>query len=94
MNLALIPILRHRACKQQGKLCFYCARPMTKPTAEHLKARHEGGPDTAKNIVAACSYCNHRRHQDRRCRAMGVDTYRWFSLLEAEAGVIGPPDAG
>ncbi len=31
-------------------------------TAEHLLARKDGGPDTAANIVAACRFCNSRRH--------------------------------
>ena len=31
-------------------------------TAEHLHARCEGGPDRIDNIVAACKYCNTRRH--------------------------------
>lgn len=31
-------------------------------TAEHLQARCEGGADKASNIVAACRYCNSRRH--------------------------------
>ena len=35
-------------------------------TAEHLKARCEGGPNTAENIVAACWHCNQKRHQSSR----------------------------
>ena len=31
-------------------------------TAEHLHPRSEGGADTPGNIVAACWYCNTRRH--------------------------------
>ncbi len=34
-------------------------------TAEHLHARCDGGKNSVKNIVAACYYCNTRRH---RCR--------------------------
>lgn len=37
-----------------------------KCTAEHLRARCDGGTDTPDNIVAACFLCNLRRHQ-RRC---------------------------
>lgn len=32
-------------------------------TAEHLHARCEGGQDTEQNIVAACWFCNTRRHK-------------------------------
>ena len=32
-------------------------------TGEHLKAHHEGGSTKPTNIVAACWYCNHKRHQ-------------------------------
>jgi hypothetical protein len=32
-------------------------------TAEHLKARQDGGTDSGKNIVAACWACNKTRHR-------------------------------
>jgi 5-methylcytosine-specific restriction endonuclease McrA len=32
-------------------------------TAEHLVVKSEGGKDVATNIVAACRYCNVRRHK-------------------------------
>lgn len=31
-------------------------------TAEHLIARQDGGPNTRRNIVAACWECNQGRH--------------------------------
>ncbi len=31
-------------------------------TAEHLEARSDGGKNNAKNIVAACIWCNQKRH--------------------------------
>jgi hypothetical protein len=34
-----------------------------KATAEHLTARCDGGADEEPNIVAACVYCNGRRHR-------------------------------
>ena len=34
-------------------------------TAEHLKPRSEGGTDASDNIVAACLFCNRRRHRAR-----------------------------
>jgi len=35
-------------------------------TAEHLHARCEGGLDARYNIVAACRYCNQKRHKSRK----------------------------
>lgn len=32
-------------------------------TAEHLKARSDGGSNSRRNIVAACLFCNQKRHQ-------------------------------
>lgn len=32
-------------------------------TAEHLIARQDGGPTSQSNIVAACLFCNQKRHQ-------------------------------
>jgi hypothetical protein len=49
---------RHRLSRQESAL-LRC-------TAEHLKARSEGGTDAAKNIVAAHLYCNQARHQTTR----------------------------
>ncbi len=39
------------------------AARLLKCTAEHLRPRSEGGPDGKGNIVAACFWCNTRRHR-------------------------------
>ena len=66
--------LRKLAFVKQAGRCYYCDIPMTpsangapRPhwrscTAEHLVARQDGGEDSAENVVAACHYCNRRRH--------------------------------
>ncbi|CAN7613942.1 HNH endonuclease [Massilia sp. LjRoot122] len=70
--------LRQQACKRQRGRCYYCELPLhsgnaassrelalcrlLQCTAEHLLPRQDGGRDTAENIVAACLYCNRRRH--------------------------------
>lgn len=43
-------------------------------TAEHLTPFSEGGASNARNIVAACRYCNQSRHQ--RFAALSVVQYR------------------
>ncbi len=58
---------RERAFKLQNGCCFYCGQrmnqsPITKCTAEHLRARCDGG-GVDGNIVAACWFCNSRRHR-------------------------------
>jgi 5-methylcytosine-specific restriction endonuclease McrA len=35
-------------------------------TAEHLRPRSEGGRNSKSNIVAACLFCNQKRHQTKR----------------------------
>jgi len=35
-------------------------------TAEHLIARCDGGTDHPQNIVAACRFCNSRRHHGKK----------------------------
>ncbi len=42
---------------KQAKL-FQC-------TAEHLKAKQDGGKDNESNILAACHYCNQNRHKHK-----------------------------
>jgi len=34
-----------------------------KCTAEHLLARQDGGIDSIQNVVAACHWCNQKRHR-------------------------------
>jgi 5-methylcytosine-specific restriction endonuclease McrA len=43
-------------------------------TAEHLDARKDGGKNSRQNIVAACIYCNLRRH--RINKAPNPNAYR------------------
>lgn len=45
-------------------------------TAEHLVARSDGGADTMENVVAACLWCNSRRHYGRSENAPSPDAYR------------------
>lgn len=52
-----------------------CAR-LQQCTAEHLKARQDGGADSRGNIVAACLLCNRRRHQ--RKKAPEPEQYKAF----------------
>ena len=56
----------HNISLSQAKL-FQC-------TAEHLEARSDGGKDRAKNIVAACIWCNKKRHS--RKQAPSPNDYR------------------
>ncbi|NCU67614.1 HNH endonuclease [Acidovorax sp. 210-6] len=66
---------RQRAFQQQQGLCFYCQRPMVpataagainRCTAEHLIPKADRGTDAQRNLVAACWFCNHHRHEGRR----------------------------
>ncbi|HWV09800.1 MAG TPA: HNH endonuclease signature motif containing protein [Pseudomonas sp.] len=79
---------RQSACEAQGGLCIYCRQPMgRKATAEHLRARQEGGTDCRDNIAAACKRCNHRRHADPRCASLSPVDYATFVQLERRAGL-------
>lgn len=55
-------------------------------TAEHLRARQDGGDDGKRNIVAACSHCNGRRHAGRHDAAPDPDTYRQHVLGRLHRG--------
>ena len=54
----------HKISLSQAKLL--------KCTAEHLEARRDGGKDAAKNIVAACQWCNQRRHKRKQAPSPGA----------------------
>lgn len=45
-------------------------------TAEHLIAQKDGGSDTAQNVAAACSWCNHMRHFRRQDKAPSPEKYK------------------
>jgi hypothetical protein len=45
-------------------------------TAEHLTARQNQGRDNSQNIVAACWWCNTRRHKGRAENAPNPQKYR------------------
>jgi hypothetical protein len=45
-------------------------------TGEHLVARQDGGDDSDVNVVAACHYCNQRRHLHRPENAPPPEIYK------------------
>jgi len=47
---------------------------LLKCTGEHLAAHSEGGSSSASNIVAACWFCNNRRHRFKR--PLSPDSYK------------------
>ena len=55
-------------------------------TAEHLVARCDGGRDERSNIVAACHWCNARRHLGRCKTAPSAEAYRLRVARRAAAG--------
>jgi 5-methylcytosine-specific restriction endonuclease McrA len=60
---------------RRHRLSVRSARQL-KCTAEHLIAQQDGGGDTAENIVAACAWCNRRRHAGRPDAAPNPVTYK------------------
>ena len=53
-------------------------------TAEHLKARKDGGTDSKDNIAAACLHCNRQRHWFRPAPA--PDCYKQLVQKEMRKG--------
>ncbi|QRF60266.1 HNH endonuclease [Variovorax paradoxus] len=95
MGTHRISTLRSLACSAQDGKCFYCYRAMGREvTAEHLKARMDGGRNARENIVAACRYCNQQRHALFGRSAPGPDTYGFYVLLMLAAGLWGPDHSG
>lgn len=47
-------------------------------TAEHLIARQDGGPTSQSNIVAACLFCNRKRHQ----RKIALNPVKYKELVK------------
>lgn len=53
-------------------------------TAEHLLPRKDGGTNDPVNIVAACLFCNHRRHA--RPRPLSPERYSGFVQRRLRTG--------
>ncbi len=80
MTRPIIKKNRTLAFEKQSGLCYYCGYPMLRTpssskkrspflcTAEHLQAMSEGGSNLVSNIVAACWFCNSRRHRTKKVR--------------------------
>lgn len=67
---------RHGLTREQAELL--------QVTAEHLRARCDGGRNSYANIAAACLYCNRMRHQ--LGDALSPSDYRQFVRDELRAG--------
>jgi len=61
-----------------------------KCTAEHLQARCDGGNNSKSNIVAACIFCNTKRHHRKNALApigyrkhvqKRLDKGKWHSIV-------------
>lgn len=85
---------RRSAFVRQGGMCHYCGCPMWLDgppgpsflccTAEHLRARCDGGGNGASNIVAACWFCNRTRH---RCKQpLDPEAYQARARRQMEKG--------
>lgn len=59
-------------------------------TAEHLKALGEGGTSCVANIVAACRFCNERRH--RRGKRLAPETFMAHVQARVAKHSWHPPD--
>ncbi|WP_245851516.1 HNH endonuclease [Pseudomonas segetis] len=62
-------------------------------TAEHLRARQDGGKDSSLNIAAACKRCNRLRHS--RKTAPSPSDYQRFVQKRLNTGgwIAIPPTA-
>jgi hypothetical protein len=72
-----------------GKFCLTYGltlpqAPWFQCTAEHLEARQDGGGDNRENIVAACKWCNMKRHA--RKKTLSVARYREWVQKRVRAG--------
>ena len=59
-------------------------------TAEHLRARQDGGGNATDNIAAACWYCNTRRHRSKK--ALDPDRHQQRVRARVKQGRWHPPE--
>jgi 5-methylcytosine-specific restriction endonuclease McrA len=56
-----VKLSRREIFRRDNHICQYCGRHTTELTVDHVIPRHLGGQHTWLNVVAACSFCNHRK---------------------------------
>ena len=64
-----------------------------KCTAEHLRARQDGGSDVRENIAAACLWCNLQRHRRQRRQAPAPRRYGAWVRAQVAQGKWHPAAA-
>jgi len=56
-----VKLTRREVFRRDNFTCQYCGRHILSLTIDHVIPRHMGGLHTWGNVVAACSFCNHRK---------------------------------
>jgi 5-methylcytosine-specific restriction endonuclease McrA len=56
-----LKLTRREVFRRDNYTCQYCGKKTTDLTIDHVIPRHLGGGHVWKNVVAACSPCNHRK---------------------------------
>jgi len=55
----IVKLTRKEIFRRDNYTCQYCGRQKKNLTIDHVIPRHMGGETTWKNVVTACSRCNH-----------------------------------
>lgn len=56
-----ISLSKREILRRDDFTCQYCGRKVIHLTIDHVIPRHQGGPHTWQNLVAACMPCNRRK---------------------------------
>jgi 5-methylcytosine-specific restriction endonuclease McrA len=56
-----LKLTRREIFRRDNYTCQYCGKTTTILTIDHIQPRHLGGLHTWTNVVAACSFCNHKK---------------------------------
>jgi 5-methylcytosine-specific restriction endonuclease McrA len=56
-----LKLTRREVFRRDNYTCQYCGKTAGALTLDHIIPRHLGGQHTWKNVVTACSNCNHRK---------------------------------
>ena len=56
-----IALSKREILRRDNYTCQYCGRKTHLLTLDHIIPRHQGGPHTWHNLVAACMPCNRRK---------------------------------
>ena len=83
---------KRRLIRKQGGVCWYCRSVLNLATAtlDHVIPRSLGGPDSPRNLVAACHSCNQKKRDSVLKEKIPMKTKDMLLDIAVTRGIVTP----